>query len=106
MFPSSGFKICHRLDRGNMRVIIAAAVLSTATSEGANWTAYRLPEAIKPPQSAMCLDGSPPLYYVSPGSGEGVNKWEIHMVRQVCGDSDSLPAYRKAARGAPMLLSV
>jgi hypothetical protein len=38
----------------------------------------------------MCLDGSPPLYYHSPGSGDGVDKWEIHMEGGAwCGDAQS-----------------
>jgi len=26
----------------------------------------------------MCLDGTPPAYYIAKGSGSGVNKWEFH----------------------------
>jgi len=28
---------------------------------------------------AVCLDGSPPVYYHRPGKDEGMNKWFIHM---------------------------
>ena len=28
----------------------------------------------------MCLDGSPPGYYMRPGSGEGANKWILHLM--------------------------
>ena len=45
---------------------------------GANWTAFRLDQAAKT-HNAVCLDGSPPLYYHSPGTGDGADKWEIHM---------------------------
>ena len=27
----------------------------------------------------MCLDGSPPGYYIARGSGSGVNKWILHQ---------------------------
>ena len=57
---------------------------------GSNWTAVRLVDAAKPPQNARCLDGSPPLYYHSPGFDDGVNKWEIHMEGGAwCGDAQS-----------------
>jgi len=33
---------------------------------------------------AVCLDGSPPVYHFSPGSGSGANNWVVHMeVRRV-----------------------
>ena len=51
----------------------------TSAGPGSNWTAVRLFEAAKPPQNARCLDGSPPLYYHSPGFGDGADKWEVHM---------------------------
>ena len=55
---------------------------------GSNWTAHRLFDAAKPPTNARCLDGSPPLYYHSPGFGDGVDKWEIHMEGGAwCGDA-------------------
>lgn len=28
----------------------------------------------------MCLDGSPPGYYFRKGSGEGTNKWILHLM--------------------------
>jgi O-palmitoleoyl-L-serine hydrolase len=31
---------------------------------------------------AVCLDGSPPVYHFSPGSGSGANNWVVHM--EVC----------------------
>jgi hypothetical protein len=69
------------------------AVFGAASSDpypGTNWTAHRLFDAAKPPQNALCLDGSPPLYYFSPGSGDGVHKWEIHMEGGAwCGDAQS-----------------
>ncbi|XP_020248664.1 pectin acetylesterase 8-like isoform X2 [Asparagus officinalis] len=30
-------------------------------------------------KGAVCLDGSPPAYHLSPGFGSGVNNWLIHM---------------------------
>jgi hypothetical protein len=59
---------------------------------GGNWTAHRLFEAAKTPPAgthAVCLDGSPPLYYYSAGFGDGVDKWEIHMEGGAwCGEND------------------
>lgn len=31
-------------------------------------------------QGAMCLDGSPPGYYFRKGSGEGAQKWVLHLM--------------------------
>jgi len=28
--------------------------------------------------NARCLDGTPGVYYFSPGSGSGANKWYVH----------------------------
>ncbi len=28
----------------------------------------------------MCLDGSPPGYYMHAGSGDGANKWVLHLM--------------------------
>ena len=28
----------------------------------------------------MCLDGSPPGYYMRPGTGDGANKWVLHLM--------------------------
>lgn len=44
-----------------------------------SWTAYRLPAAKTPVANALCLDGSPPLYYFSPGWGDGADKYQLHM---------------------------
>ena len=30
-------------------------------------------------QGAVCLDGSPPGYYIGKGSGSGYNKWILHQ---------------------------
>ncbi|KAJ6813085.1 pectin acetylesterase 8-like isoform X1 [Iris pallida] len=30
-------------------------------------------------KGAVCLDGSPPAYHLSPGFGSGVNNWLVHM---------------------------
>ena len=32
-------------------------------------------------QGAVCLDGSPPGYYIRPGQGSGANKWIFHLAR-------------------------
>ena len=70
-----------RLLRAMASVLLAAAAAAAAPPPppGSNWTAFRLPDAAKAPQNARCLDGSPPLYYHSPGFGDGADKWEIHM---------------------------
>ncbi|KAJ8512968.1 hypothetical protein OPV22_003402 [Ensete ventricosum] len=31
------------------------------------------------PKGAVCLDGSPPAYHLSPGFGSGVNSWLVHL---------------------------
>ena len=41
-------------------------------------TGYWLTEALKGPDHAACLDGTAPLYYHQPGTGDGANKWYIH----------------------------
>ena len=41
-------------------------------------TGYSLVDAAKA-DNAVCLDGSPGLYYHRPGTGSGANKWYIHM---------------------------
>ena len=41
-------------------------------------TGYSLVEAAKA-DNAVCLDGSPGLYYHLPGTGTGVDKWYIHL---------------------------
>ncbi|WOL07670.1 pectin acetylesterase 8 [Canna indica] len=30
-------------------------------------------------KGAVCLDGSPPAYHLSPGSGSGINNWLVHL---------------------------
>ncbi|KAM0885167.1 hypothetical protein ACQ4PT_030518 [Festuca glaucescens] len=30
-------------------------------------------------KGAVCLDGTPPVYHFSPGSGSGANNWVVHM---------------------------
>jgi len=45
-----------------------------------NWTATWIFPNSTLVQDATCLDGSPPLYYVSPGFGDGAAKWQIHHV--------------------------
>ena len=41
-------------------------------------TGYWLDDAKSGPDHAACLDGSAPLYYHRPGTGDGKNKWYIH----------------------------
>ena len=31
-------------------------------------------------QGAMCLDGSPPGYYMRAGTGDGASKWIVHLM--------------------------
>ena len=40
---------------------------------------YFLKDAAAGPDNAKCLDGTPPLYYHRPGTGDGANKWYIHQ---------------------------
>jgi hypothetical protein len=61
-------------------VLLAGRLALATNAGGSNWTAHRLHEAAKPPRNARCLDGSAPLYYVSPATtAAGRDKWEIHM---------------------------
>ncbi|XP_011405404.1 PREDICTED: pectin acetylesterase 5-like [Amphimedon queenslandica] len=34
---------------------------------------------VENPREALCLDGSPPGYYIRKGFGSGVNKWILHL---------------------------
>ena len=52
--------------------------LLPAAAEFPVWTAHRLFPNVTSVVDATCLDGSPPLYYHSPGFGDGVDKWQIH----------------------------
>ena len=45
-----------------------------------NWTATWLFPNSTSVFDATCLDGSPPLYYLSPGFGDGAQKWQMHHV--------------------------
>ena len=45
-----------------------------------NWTATWIFNNMTTVHDANCLDGSPPLYYVSPGFGDGADKWQLHHV--------------------------
>lgn len=100
-----------------MRLAITAALALAAASAAAPlppWTARRLLDA--PAAGALCLDGSPPLYYVSPGWGSGADKWQLHHeggawcgsaeecvgwwgFRSTLVDPDVLPADAQAATG-------
>eukprot|EP00794_Sanderia_malayensis_P014250 gene14250-15736_t len=42
-----------------------------------NMHLYRVYDAIA--KGAVCLDGTPPAYYLRPGKGLGVNRWIIHF---------------------------
>ena len=45
-------------------------------------TGYWLTDALKGPDHAACLDGTAPLYYHQPGTGDGVDKWYANSPRQ------------------------
>ena len=61
-------------------VVATAAPAAPAPPPGGYppWTAVRLWPNMTSVENAVCLDGSPPLYYVSPGWGDGADKWQIH----------------------------
>ncbi|KAK3141595.1 hypothetical protein QOZ80_4BG0335930 [Eleusine coracana subsp. coracana] len=62
------------------RLALAAAVLSfvaAAVAGQADVDMVFLKSAVA--KGAVCLDGSPPVYHFSPGSGSGANNWLIHM---------------------------
>lgn len=63
-------------------LLCVAASVAAASSEPADfpvWTATRLFANRTTDPTALCLDGSPPLYYVSPGWGDGATKYLLHM---------------------------
>jgi hypothetical protein len=74
--------------------IAAAASLAAAASAPPPggyppWTAVRLWPNATEVVDATCLDGSPPLYYISPGWGDGASKWQIHHEGGAwCGGAD------------------
>ena len=80
-----------------MKLLTAAAALLTAShaediddgyvpipnvdaqvGDPAMMTGYSLVDAAKT-DNAVCLDGSPGLYYHRPGTGTGAKKWYIHQ---------------------------
>ncbi|XP_020080984.1 pectin acetylesterase 8-like [Ananas comosus] len=52
-------------------------LISLVQVDGANVDMTILTGAVA--KGAVCLDGSPPAYHFSPGSGSGVNNWLVHM---------------------------
>ena len=74
-----------QLHASAMRIILACAaaalVAGVSPPPGGypEWTATRLFSNVTTDDTAVCLDGSPPLYYVSPGWGAGANKYLLHM---------------------------
>ena len=56
----------------------AAAVRTPPPGGLPNYTAVRLWPNATAVENALCLDGSPPLYYISPGWGDGADKWQLH----------------------------
>ena len=60
-------------------VLFLSSCLRTHADPLPPWQAYRLTADKTGVPNAVCLDGSPPLYYHSPGFGDGVDRWEIHM---------------------------
>ena len=64
---------------GALASLLGAALLCVALAQdGAPGTGFFLTDAAKN-KGAVCLDGSPSAYYLSPGSGAGADKWYIHM---------------------------
>ena len=55
-------------------------------------------------QGAVCLDGSPPGYYIGNGSGSGVNKWIVHQGGgRWCNTTDDCFSRSKTALGSSTL---
>jgi len=44
------------------------------------WNASWIFKNMTTVDNAVCLDGSPPLYWLSPGFGDGADKWQMHHV--------------------------
>ena len=57
---------------------VPAANVDAVAGDPALMTGYSLTDAAKT-DNAVCLDGSPGLYYHRPGTGDGANKWYIHQ---------------------------
>ena len=58
-----------------MTMIASAAIIASTFAQNAQ--GFFLDEAAAK-TGAVCLDGTPGAYYLSPGSGDGASKWYIH----------------------------
>uniref|UniRef100_A0A804MAW9 Pectin acetylesterase n=1 Tax=Zea mays TaxID=4577 RepID=A0A804MAW9_MAIZE len=54
-------------------------VLAVASAEAASGDVEMVFLKAAVAKGAVCLDGSPPVYHFSPGSGSGANNWVVHM---------------------------
>lgn len=61
---------------GSKQHVWHESVPNDAEAPGAA-TGHWLTDALKA-DNAACLDGTAPLYYHQPGTGDGVDKWYIH----------------------------
>ena len=63
-----------------MSLLVGLAAAVPPEAIGANWTQHLLTASAEDPsRDAKCLDGTPPVYWHSPGSGDGADKWYVHM---------------------------
>ncbi|XP_020263712.1 pectin acetylesterase 8-like isoform X2 [Asparagus officinalis] len=63
--------------RRSTRAFVLICILSFLNTDGCIVDITYLESAIE--KGAVCLDGSPPAYHLSPGFGSGVNNWLVHM---------------------------
>jgi hypothetical protein len=84
----------HRLPRLGLLAALAASASAALNAPPPGgwpaWTAHRVWPNQTSVAAPFCLDGSPPLYYVSPGFGDGAAKWQLHHEGGAwCGDAES-----------------
>uniref|UniRef100_A0A0D3FZT2 Pectin acetylesterase n=1 Tax=Oryza barthii TaxID=65489 RepID=A0A0D3FZT2_9ORYZ len=63
------------LSRAAMVLVLGLVVASSAKAGDVDMVFLK--SAVS--TGAVCLDGSPPVYHFSPGSGSGANNWLVHM---------------------------
>jgi len=60
-----------------LQLMVAAATVLAAAGDATIGTAVFLKTAAQA-DNAVCLDGTPGVFYLAKGTGDGVNKWYIH----------------------------
>ena len=84
-----------------LTMMIASAIMAATFAQNAQ--GFFLDEAAAK-TGAVCLDGTPGAYYLSPGSGDGASKWYIHHQGK-CVDARSHSLSLSHAAGSLALFS-